>query len=250
MSVRKMHGPRSLKEDTGLCLMELLCALGIGTIVAVLTFDVLSRLEGRFRLQHRDMAFLQDARLGLAVWEQEVRAIVDRVGEGVPAIHRATTSDVEFDANVNGLETTLASPGLPGQTDLAVLDGSGWPEGKRVRLCHRTRCFEYRLARDGQRSTLTLASPLLESIPAGAEIFVVNQVRYYVVESAPLTYKLMRQIDGGANPLIADLRAAGFEFRTRTGVPTNDPNQIATVRIDLGVGSDGRSVTQDVAVRM
>ena len=235
-------------QSAGFCLTELLVALAIGTVVIAMAFQVVTNLEGRFRVQHRGMALEQDARLGLAVFEQEVlSATVDAVDGSV--LRRADSSTLEFLANVNGQDTVLTAAALVGQLDLSVQDGSDWQEGKQVRICGLGRCWQNRLARDGQRSRLALAIPLSETVPAGTTVSVVNEVRYYVLPGARGTFRFMRQIDGGANTLIGDLRAVSLTYRDRFGRATVDPQTVATVRLQMSVGDERRRVLQEVGLR-
>ncbi len=239
-----------LRGARGICLMELLCALGIGMVVIAWSFEAVSRLEARFRIQQRDMARMQDARIGLAVWEQDIRAMVNENGMAWASLGRATESEVAFQANVNSMATSLIAAAAAGETVLAVRDGSGWPEGKRVRLCHSSGCVERRLARTGQQSRLVLTLPLEDTIPAGTEILVINDVRYYVVEGQAGHFKLMRQVDGGSNTLIGDLEGARFHYRTREGQLTEDPRLIASVGIDLAISGMRHPLSQLVAIRV
>ena len=236
------------RTANGYCLPELLVALTIGLLVITMAFHVVSDLEGRFRSQHRGMTMEQDVRLGLAVFEQEVLAAVMDPVDGI-TLRRAEPSAVEFLANVNGLETVVTETALAGQQELAVQDASDWQGGKQVRLCVRGRCWESRLAKDGQRFRLVLTTPLPETLPAGTEVSVLNQVRYYVLPGTRGTFKFMRQIDGGANTLIGDLRTVELDYRDSYGRPTLDSRRVAIVRLSVSVGVERRGIVQEVALR-
>ncbi|GKS59936.1 hypothetical protein YTPLAS18_34630 [Nitrospira sp.] len=243
---RRLIGTHAMK---GYCLPELIVSVGIGLVVIAMAFHVVGDLEGRFRGQHRGMAMEQDARLGLAVFAQEVMSAATDSVDGT-VLRRAEPSVLEFRANVNGLETVLTEAALAGQGELIVQDGSEWQGGKLVRLCAQGRCYESRLAKDGQRLRLSLATPLAETLPAGTEVAVMNQVRYYVLPGTRGTFKLMRQIDGGANTLIGDLHTVDFDYRDAYGRSTLDVRRMKIVRLSVSVGSERRRITQEVGLRL
>ncbi len=239
-----------LRNTAGVGLTELMTTLTIGLVVVSLSLDTLSHLETRFRRQHRQMAVAQDARLGLEVFEQDIRAAVGPAADGRRALLRAEPRLLELHANVNGYETVLLTPALAGQTELAVSDGGQWPVGKGVRLCHRMHCVDNRLVRAGQRNTLSLAQPLGESFPPGATVFVVNHVRYSVTNDDGDHLKLMRQVDGGGATLIDDLGCLGFAYWNALGGPTSEIGQVRGLRLELCLGQDRRRITKDIAIRL
>lgn len=247
-----MNNPRRNQRGIGaggFCLLELMCAVAIGTVVIAVTFGTLHRLDGSFRRQQQDIGLVQDARLGLAVWEQDVRAAMREESGVGGAMVRTTSEEMSFAANVSGLVTTLSTGAAAGQTQLVVEDGRGWVEGKRVQICPSSRCVDGRLARDGQKTQITLETPLSEAVPAGTEVSVLNDVRYYVSPDAKGTVKLMRQVDGGANSVSGDLREVRFQYRTREGVFTTDAAAVAVADLELVVGDARRSFRQQVAPR-
>lgn len=240
---------RPLRNPDGVGLTELMTALTIGLIVVSLSLDTLAHLETRFRRQHRQMAVAQDARLGLEVFEQDIRAAVGLGLDGRRALLRAEPGLLELRANVNGYETTLVTAALAGRTELVVSDGSQWPAGKDLRLCHRMHCVDNRVVRAGQRNTIALAQPLGESFPTGAHVFIVNHVRYSVTNDDGDRLKLMRQVDGGAATLMDDLGCLGFAYWTALGGPTRDIDQVRGLRLELCLGHDRRRITKDIAIR-
>ncbi len=239
-----------LRNTAGVGLTELMTALTIGLVVVSLSLDTLTHLETRFRRQHRQMAVAQDARLGLEVFEQDIRAAVGLSVDGRRALLRAEPRLLELRANMNGYETILVAAALVGQTELAVSDGSQWPAGKEVRICHRLQCVDNRLVRAGQRSTISLAQPLGESFSPGAHVFVVNHVRYSVTNDDGDHLKLMRQVDGGTATLIDDLGCLGFAYWTALGEPTSEMSQVRGLRLELCLGHDRRRITKDIAIQL
>lgn len=101
----------------------------------------------------------------------------------------------------------------------------------------------------GQRNRIVLAQPLTDAFPAGTDISVLNRVRYYVLPNQAGTVRLMRMVDGGANALIGNLKAARFSYFARSGAPAIDPASVALVRIEAESDATHLSVTKDIAIR-
>lgn len=241
-----------LNHERGLCLTELMCALGIGSMLVALAFHGLGTIAQQLRAQQDAMGQTQEVRLGLAVWEADVRAMLPLVDAGAPSLSRASASEVQFQANVHDLETVLSAPADAGQTLLAVNDAAGWPEGKEIRLCSQGACLVNRLLKDGTAAQLVLAEPLGRALPVGSTIVVVNDVRYYRMEAGAGRYKLMRSVDGGAASLMGELTKVEFQYFTEQRNPTTDAAQIRRVRLTVEPSSRQtahRPIMQDVALR-
>ena len=158
--------------ERGTSLIELMFAMAAGLVVLGATLQALSYFQQQFMKQQREVAQQQDLRLGLEVFEQEMRL----ASSGSLA---STTSDsVEFLANLHGLSTTVTATAVAGQTILSVDDGRGWDDRKIIVVCWAERCERLTLVRDGQRRVLTVTQPLTTAIPAGAFVSLLNHVRY------------------------------------------------------------------------
>jgi len=161
------------RTEAGTSLAELMLAMAAGMVILAATLQTLSYFQRQFIKQQREVAQQQDLRLGLEVLEQELRLIG-------PGFLTTTASDsVEFLANLPGLFTTITTVAAIGQTVLPVGDGRGWDNGKTLVICWTEHCETLVLARDGQRSLLTVTQPLTRVIPAGAFVSLLNRVRYY-----------------------------------------------------------------------
>jgi hypothetical protein len=138
---------------------------------------------------------------------------------------------------------------LPGQQDLVVEDGAGWPEGKQIVLCSREHCVSNRLARNGRSGLLTLALPLTSVLPAGSAVFVSNQVHYYIGRDEAGTPRVMRDVDGGAGTLMSGIDEFRLDYFTKAGYPTSDPALVARVRMTARFRGPGGAVVQEVGLR-
>lgn len=235
-------------NDSGFSLIEMMIAMAAGTIVLSATIQSLHHFQKRLWVQQATIESHQDQRMGIRVMMDELRL----AGTGAPtpdtAVLKSDRQAIEFLANVDGLTTTLREPVLAGQQELQVVEGSGWPKGKRIIICAANRCAESRLARDGRRTVLALTDPLDESLPAGSTVFVSNRVRYYLGNDQDGMPVLMRQLDGGANPLIGNVTWFQLRYRDRDGRPTKDPARVSHISIDLAVGKDRRMITDEVGL--
>lgn len=241
--------PQPVLGNRGVCLVEVMIAMAAGLVVFMATLQSLDHFEHRLSKQHVAVARAQDLRIGLRVLEDDVRAAGAASLPSDPPLTIAGRQEVEFEANLNGLVTTLSAPVSSAQQELPVTDGAGWPKGKRILVCDRQGCAGSRLARDGHKARLTLAEPLGRDLAAGGEVHVINRVRYYVKTERDGTTRVMRSVDGGANPLIGEISRFLLTYLDRDGAPTTDPSRVARVRVEAAVGGDSVPVAQDIGLR-
>jgi hypothetical protein len=240
-------------NDSGICLAEAMIAMAAGAVVLSATIQALDHFERRLWIQHDTMAHHQDVRIGLNIMESELRlagtgAALLGAGHGT-ALLRAEPQEVQFLANLEGLTTTLTEPAFPGQHGLTVSDGSSWAKGKRIVICGIEHWEENRLARDGRRTGLSLAGPLDHAFPVGSMVFVSNSVRYYLGKDGRGRSALMRQVDGGSNPLIGDVTMFRLRYLDKDGKPTQDTSRVTRVHMELAVGDGHRTFMSEVSLR-
>ena len=240
---------RSLLHDrAGICLAEAMIAMAAGVVVLSASIQALHHFERRFGSQWATIAHHQDLRIGLKVFEDELRLAGKEEALSGTTVLKAEAEELIFLANLAGLTTSVTQPVSPGQQQLAVGDGSDWPKGKRIVICSEQHCEEGRLARDGQKTTLSLTDPLTQVFPIGSTVTVTNQVRYYLGRDSRGKAALMRQVDGGASTLIGDVTRFALHYLGRDGKPTQDHIRVARVLIELAVG-DGRVIKSEVGLR-
>lgn len=224
-------------------------ALAAGAVVLAATLQSLDHFQHRLSKQHVTAAQAQDLRIGLKVLEDELRAIGTGSSPSETPLSITGRQEIEFAANLGGFVTTLTSAVSSIQQDLPVMNGTDWSKGKRILVCDRERCSEGRLARDGRARTLSVAGPLGHDFAAGSEVRVANRVRYYVKADQDGIVRVMREVDGGANPLIGEIARFQLGYFDRTGAATTDPPRVARVRIEAAVGDDRNVVVRDLALR-
>jgi len=239
----------ALRNCRGTCLAEVLIALAAGAVVLSATLQSLSHFDRLLSAQHRTVAQTQDARIGLTIVADELRLAGTASPPAEAPVLAAGRQDIAFLANLGGLVTTLTEPVPAGRQDLPVLNGTDWPKGKRVIVCDREHCVGSRLARDGRRRVLNLTEPLERDATAGSEVRVVNQVRYYLRTDRAGKTSVMRDVDGGANPLIGNVGRFELTYFDRDGRPTDDPLRVTRVRIETAVGESRTTVARDVGLR-
>lgn len=240
-------------NDSGVCLAEAMIALAAGAVVLSATIQALDHFERRLWTQLDTVARHQDLRIGAQILETELRlagtgAVPSGLGAGASVL-TAEPQEVQFLANLDGVATALAEPAFPGQHGLTVRDGSNWAKGKHIVVCGGGSCEESRLARDGRRATLSLTGPLAKAFPAGSTVFVSNRVRYYLGKDGRGRPALMRQVDGGANPLIGDVAVFRLRYLDKNGKPTQDTRCVTRIRMEVTVGDGSRTLTSEVGLR-
>ena len=227
----------------GISLTEVMVSLAAGAIVLAAVLETMNIVQSHAARQHRTLVHQQDLRLGLAVFEQEVRLAVS------DSIVTTTPDKFLFLANVNAQRTTTTNAVVPGQTVLAVQDGGGWGEGKTVTLCGQQACEVHRLSRAGQRYQLSLAEPVGLALPAGASAEVSNRVVYYTKRDERGAWNVMRMVDGGANVLIGGLKGAHFSYRDKHGYATDEPSQVRRVVVEIEPSESAHRVVREVSLQ-
>lgn len=242
-SIRQPVRWDNLAKQSGVCLSELMVALAIGTLVIAGSLQALNMMQAQAVRQQRMMTLQQEMRLGLEVFEQEVRMASSST------IVAAMPDRLEFLANIHALRTVTTSPVESGQTVLPVQNGSGWEVGKTVVLCGGSGCESHQLASQGQRGQLLLGGPIGGLYPSGASVEVRNRVTYYTRVDEGDRVQFMRQIDGGAGVLIGNLESVRLSYWNEWGGAAAGTGRITRVAVDLLPAVGEPPVVREVSVR-
>jgi hypothetical protein len=251
-ALNDVHGAQSKRcsRQAGASLLEVLIAVTISGVVFSAVCETLARFGERFRVQHNVTGLRQESRIGVDVLTSELRLAGTGGVPGQPAFLKIDPTEIVFYANLSSYQTVVKESAQPGQQDVAVEDGTGWPEGKQVLLCSIERCIFNKLARNGRSGSLTLVTPLAALLPAGSAIFVSNRVRYYVGRDSNGLSRVMRDVDGGASTLISGITDFRLDYFTKSGLPTTDLALVARVRVSARLQGGGGSVVQETGIRL
>lgn len=237
------HSANIVFDKRGVCLTEVMVSLTVGVIVLAAALNALNVAQAHVGKQQNDLRHQQDLRLGLEVFEQEARLAV------ADSIVSATSDEFRFHANIGTHRTVTTGAVIPGQSVIAVQDGSGWSEGKTVIICGHQTCEAHRLSRSGQQYQLTLAEPVAISFPPGASVEVNNRVVYYRKRDENGRMKLMRMVDGGASVLIGDLDDLHFSYWDEHGHATEQPAVVKRVVLEIESNRFLHRMVREVTLR-
>lgn len=232
-----------LGDDQGICLVEFIVALTTGVMVLAASLQTFTMLHAETLKQQRRLSQQQEVRIGLEVFEQEVRlAMAD-------SISIASPQELRFQANINSQRTTLTALVMPGQSTLPVLDGSGWGRGKSVMVCASHSCEPHGLLFDGQRHQLVVAEPMAKAFPLNGSVEVINRVGYYTKRGEEDVLQLMRMVDGGANVLVTELKDMRLSYWDEEGRPAGTPSMIKRIVIEMTSSSSAQKTVREVSLR-
>lgn len=234
---------RPLSDSGGMCLIELMISLAIGAVVLATALTTLNIIQAHASKQHRALNHQQDLRVGLEVFEQEVRLAT------TATIAIVGPQEFLFHANLADQRTITTAEVLPGSSVLPVLDGNGWGAGKTISVCGRNSCESHQLARLGQRYQLTLAEPIGMLLTKGASAQVSNRVKYYVKGNKDGTSNLMRMVDGGASVLIGQLNDLQFSYWNDMGQRTTQPSSVRRVTLEIQSTHPLHRMMREVSIR-
>jgi hypothetical protein len=240
---RSRHSISLLFDKRGVCLTELMVSLTAGVIVLAAALNAFNVAQVHASKQQKNLRHQQDLRLGLEVFEQEVRlAVAESIVSMAPDAFR-------FYANISDDRTITTGPVVLGQSVITVQDGRGWSEGKTVIICGRQACETNRLSRSGQRYQLTLTEPVASSFSAGVSVEVNNRVGYYTKRNENGTVNLMRMVDGGATTLIGDLEDLHFSYWDEHGHVTQQPSLVKRVVLEIESNHSLHRMMREVSLR-
>lgn len=232
-----------LHSQKGFSLVEVIAAMAAGVVVLLAALQSVLYFQREFVRQHEQIVQQQDVRLGLELFEQELRL----AGWGAVSVIRPDA--VEFTVNVSGLITNVTAPATPGQTTLAVEDGRGWPENKLARVCWNDQCDNFTLARAGQRNLLTLVEPASRPIPSGASVMIMNRVRYYSRPDEHGIMRWLRQIDGGASVITSNIARLTLSYWDAHGRPTLHPASVRRIIVELALPGQAATELREISLR-
>ncbi len=230
-------------SDSGTSLLEVFLALAAGFILLGAMLQSVAFFQRHYSNQQAALSRAQDLRIGLEILQQELRLAEPG------ALSIIESEEIEFIANIHGYVTKLTAEAHAGQTILSVVNGSGWPERKTVRVCWNDQCESRTLARDGQRGSLTITQPLSRTIPAGASVNIVNRVRYYSRQDEQGVPRFLRQLDGGAGVLVGEIRDVRFSYWDDRGRLTTLPAQVRRIVVEVTVPRDPRKAVREIGLR-
>lgn len=233
----------TLFGQSGFTMIELILSLAIGVTVLAATLDIFTVAKTQADKQFRSIRQQQDMRLGLEVFEQEVRLAT------AESIQIADSDRILFHANLGALRTNTTGTLLPGQSVIAVQDGSGWGVGKTIMICGLSNCESHRLARAGQRNQLTLLEPIGATFSAGAAVEVRNRVLYYAKRDENGIMHLMRMVDGGASVMIGHLMDIRLAYWDEMGKSTNAISHVKRIVLEIHSDQPRSRMLRDVSIQ-
>ena len=229
--------------QSGFTLIELILSLAIGVAVLAATLDIFTVAKTHADKQFTAVRQQQDMRLGLEVFEQEVRLAT------ADSIQTADQDRILFYANLGALWTNTTGTLLPGQSVITVQDGSGWGVGKTIMICGASHCESHRLAQAGQKNQLTLLEPLEATFPAGAAVEVRNRVVYYAKQEENGTTQLMRMVDGGASVMVGGLIDFQLSYWDEMGKRTNAISRVKRIALEIHSDQPRGRMLRDVSIQ-
>ena len=230
-------------DEAGTSLPELIVAMAVGFVILTAAVELLSSLQHRFTNQQVSLAQQQDVRLSLELLSEELHLAAP------DSLFVMKQDEVEFEANINGIFSTVSAPVLLGQTEIKVLDGRDWPERKIILICWNDRCETMTLARDGQRSVLTVTQPVLTAIPSGAFVTIRNRVRYYTRRDENGSLRLLRQVDGGASVLVGDIQEMRLSYWNGQGRQETQAPFVRRIVVELTLAGRSTRAVREISLR-
>ena len=241
-------GHMKANPEYGASLVETMVAAALGLIITAAAVDVFDLHHSHFLAQRARSDSQQDIRGGVNLMGAELRL--------ASPITSMRAQELVFRANVNDVQGSVLVHIAQGQITAQVTPSNGWVGGKTVRFCSLATCEDHRLAHDATSGHLALSDAVHHDFPAGSQVEVINEVRYYLSRTSSVNQKLMREVDHGANPLIDHVEELSLSYFKDDGRPADRSEDIRLIRLELRTSTiDGhrgrifRTHRQDMGVR-
>jgi hypothetical protein len=88
-----------------------------------------------------------------------------------------------------------------------------------------------------------------EQLPIRSAVFLLNRVRYYLKRQDDGAVRLMREVDGVASTLLADVDNLQLQYLNTEGRMTRDTREIVRVRVTIQMGQTSSRLMRDIAIR-
>ncbi len=227
---------RPISGEQGTSLVELMVSSLVFLLVAAGGMKFLI-------LQHQWAVRQEDA----AEAQQQARAAVDFMGrelgllgfglpEGDAKILKASGQEVEFLANLHAAAARLTTTTQDGLNRLSIRYENGsdqFKQGKTVSICSLDHCERHVLAKDGGTGDLELEQGVTRVFPPESTVQIINQVRYALKPMDAAHFKLIRTVDGGANPVAEGLAGLELVYLDRAGQAAMALADIRRIQIHL-----------------
>jgi prepilin-type N-terminal cleavage/methylation domain-containing protein len=229
-----------ISDAKGLSLIEIMVASLVFSLAAAFGMRFLVLQHGWVILQEDMAESQQQARTALDLMGRELSLLGFGVPDSAAPVLKATEQEIEFLANVEKEMTHLTEEAGVGQTVLRVNggefeSGEDFEEGKTVSICSSGRCEWHTLAKDGGRDALELSDALQGFFPVGSTVQRMNRIRYALKPAGSMQFKLIRTVDGGANPVAEGLASMQLDYRDETGGPAMALENIHRIGIRIAV---------------
>lgn len=240
---------RFVHFSAGMTLVELLVTLAVSMVILSASIQGLYLFQQKYLAQQRAMEQQQELRIGLQVFNSELRLAGGSRSKIGLSLLNVKKTDVAFWANLNGTTTTLRQPILGTTVTLPVANGRGWKKGRQILICEATVCVKARLAVNGVRNTLKVEVPVGRRFSAGSQVMELRYVRYYLGKDRQGHPSIMRQVGGGINSFISHITHFEMKYFTPTGFPTVNPGDVSRVTVEVAVGSSNKLIRSGVSLR-
>jgi hypothetical protein len=234
-----------IRAAHGVSLMETMVASALAIAVIGSALQVFVTNHAYVLRQTTAAELLQDIRGGIDLFSAELR-----VAFPITVMH---PEEIRFRGNVNDVRGRITVLSSGGHVAAQATPNSGWVKGKTVRLCSPQACEEHTLARDGTSGHLMLADALRDDFPEGSQIEVINEVRYYLNRNQPANWKIMREIDHGANPVMEHVEQFSLTYLKDQGAVATHADEVRLVNLVLRTSKNngyGSRITQHHARNM
>ena len=220
----------------GASLIELMVSALVFSLVAAGGMKFLV-LQHQWAVHQEDMAEAQQqARAALDFMERELGLLGFGLPEGDAKILKAAGQEVEFLTNLHAAAARLTETTESGLKRLSIRYENGsdqFRQGKTVSICSLDHCERHVLAKDGGIGSLDLEQGVTSAFPSESTVQIINQVRYALKPVDAAHFKLIRTVDGGANPVAEGLAALELIYLDRNGQTATASADIRRIQIHL-----------------
>lgn len=227
-----MTSVRTLKNQSGMSLVELLVAVAVGSLVLGVGVIAFTKQQTLFKNQADSSTIRALGRFAI----QELTRDLRMAGYGLPAnkaITAISSTSITYRSNTDNLVATTPSSINSGSSNITVVSATGFAAGQNVAIFYpfSNTTSDLKAISSVSGNIITLTSGTANAYSKFPNMVVGYHAIAYTYDSA--NTKITKTLDGASSDLIANVTGLALVYKDKTGTVTATLANIRRIDITL-----------------